>query len=113
MFRVLKVDNSERASRIVGEVYVVPIHVSAVYAAADRRRVFGKNFQMAGIGSVQKNDPVFSIGSSLAGEHANFFVGRGADVVNQAGIDFQSVQQFGVGGIGDIVDEKLSATVER
>ncbi len=46
MFHILKIDDAQRARGIVGKVNVVTIDVGAVHAAADRRRVFGKNFQM-------------------------------------------------------------------
>src|SRR5271167_2190865 len=107
MFHILKINHAHRARGIVGEIHVVTIDVGAVHAAADRRGVFGKNFQMRRVGGVEENDSVFAVGRSFAGEYSDFFVRSGADVVNQAGVYFESVEKLGIGGIGDVVDENF------
>src|SRR5271163_2690028 len=107
MLHILKINNAHRSGGIVGEVNVVAINVGAVHATRDRGRVFGKNFQMRSVGGVEENDSVLAVGRAFASEHADFFVRRGADVVNDAGIDLESVEQLGVRGISDVVDENF------
>ncbi len=107
MFQILKIDDAQRSCSVVGDVDVVAINVGAVHAAGDGRRVFGKNFQMRRIGGVEENDSVLAVRSALAGEYSDFFVRRGADVVDDAGVHFEGVEQFGIRGIGDVVDENF------
>ena len=107
MLRVLEVDDAQRSGGIVGEIDVVAIDVSAVHAAAHGRGVFGKHLEMRGVGGIEEHDTVFAVRSPFAGEDADFLVGRGADVVDEARIDFERVEQFGTRRIGYVVHEQL------
>ena len=107
MLRVLKINDAQRARRIVGKIHVMTVDVSAVHPAADRRRVLGEHLQMRGVRSVEEDDAVLAVGRSLAREDTNLLVRRGADVVDEPCIDLQRIEQFGICRIGDVIDEEF------
>src|SRR5579864_2297112 len=87
MLRVLEIDDTHRAGRIIGEIDIMTIDIGAVHAAANRGRVLREHLQMRGIGSVEEDDAVLAIGRSLPREDAYLLVRRGADVVNKPCVD--------------------------
>src|SRR5579859_4999873 len=105
MLHILKIDDAQRSGRIVGDVNVMSVYVGAVHAAGDGGGVFGENLEMRRIGGIEEDDAVLAVGRALAGEDANLFVRRGADVVDDAGVDLERVEQLGIGGIGNVVNE--------
>src|SRR5580704_18292566 len=107
MFGVLKINDAQRAGGVVSQIYVVPVDVRAVHAAADGGRVFGENFQMGSVGGVKENNSILAVGRAFASEDSDAFVGRGADVIDQARIYFEGVEELGICGIGNVVDKKL------
>src|SRR5262249_41859811 len=104
---VTEVDDAKRACGVVGEIDVMRVDVGTVHAAGDGGGVFRDDGRLHRIGSVKEDDAVFSIGSAFAADDTDFAVGSDADVVDEAGIDFERFSRLGMRGIADIVDENF------
>jgi len=109
IFYVSEIDHPERTSGVISQINVMRIDVGAVNAASDCCGVLRENFRMHGIGSIEKNDAIFSIGSAFTGDDADFSVAGDADIVNEARVNFKWIRFLGMGGVGDVVDIKFVA----
>ena len=60
-------------------------------------------FRCVGSEASKEHNAILAVGGAFAREHADFFVGRRADVIHEARVHLHRIERFGIRGIGNIV----------